>query len=100
GDALVLTEEVADLTLTDADVARRHVGVLADVTVELGHEALAEAHDLVGRASFRVEVRAPLAAADRELGQRVLEGLLEAEELDDPEVDGGMEAQAPLVGTE
>lgn len=34
GDALVLPEQVADLTPADADVTRRHVGVLADVPVE------------------------------------------------------------------
>jgi hypothetical protein len=47
-----------------------------------------------------VEVRAALAAADRHAGQRVLEDLLEAEELDDPEVDARVEAQAALVGAE
>ena len=46
GDALVLAEHVADLAPADADVARRHVDVGADVAIELGHEALAEAHDL------------------------------------------------------
>src|SRR5690606_9941568 len=43
---------------------------------------------------------AALAAADRHAGQRVLEGLLEAQELDDPEIDRGVEAQAALVGAE
>jgi hypothetical protein len=61
---------------------------------------LAEAHDLVVGAALGVEVRAALAAADRHAGQGVLEDLLEAEELDDPEVDARVEAQTALVGPE
>ena len=83
GDALVLAEHVADLARADADVAGRHVDVGADVAVELGHEALAEAHDLVDALALGIEVGAALAAAHRQAGQRVLEGLLEGEELQD-----------------
>ena len=100
GDPLVLAEHVADLAAAHADVAGRDVGVLADVAVQLGHEALAEAHDLVVRLALGVEVGAALAAADGQAGQGVLEDLLEAEELDDAEVDRGVEAQAALVGPE
>ena len=100
GDPLVLAEQVADLALAHADVAGRDVGVLAEVAVELGHERLAEPHDLGVRAALRVEVRAALGAADRHAGQGVLEDLLEAEELDDPEVDRWVEPQAALVGPE
>ena len=74
--------------------------MLAEVAVELGHEGLAEAHHLAFGAALGVEVRAALAAADRQAGERVLEDLLEAEELHDAEVDGGVEAQTALVGTE
>src|SRR5574337_510710 len=100
GDALVLPEEVADLARADADVAGRNVGELAQVSVELGHEALAEAHHLGVAAALRVEVRAALGAADRHAGDRVLEDLLEAEELDDPQVHRRVEAQPALVGPE
>src|SRR5690606_22233852 len=86
GDALVLAEEVPQLTTADADVTGRHVRVLTDVAVELGHEGLAEAHDLGIRATLGVEVGAALAAADGHAGQGVLEDLLEAEELDDRQV--------------
>src|SRR5690606_31360114 len=82
------------------DVACRHVRELAEVTVELGHEALTEPHHLAVGASFRIEVRAALRAADRHSGDGVLERLLEAEKLDDPEVDRRMEAQAALVRAE
>jgi len=68
--------------------------------MQLGHERLAEAHDLAIRAAARVEVRPALAAADRHAGQRVLENLLEPQELDDAEVDRGVKAQAALIGTE
>src|SRR5690606_12868551 len=44
--------------------------------------------------------RAALAAADRQARQRILEDLLEAEELDDAEIDGGVEAKAALVRTQ
>src|SRR5690606_34179488 len=42
--AAVLAEEIADLARAHADVARGHVGLGADVALEPGHEALAEAH--------------------------------------------------------
>src|SRR5690606_16363256 len=100
GEALVLAEEVSDLARADADVARGHVGVLADVAVQLGHERLAEAHDLAVGLAGRVEVAAALAAADRQARERVLEDLLEAEELDDAEVHRLAEAQPALVRAE
>src|SRR5690606_31592489 len=75
GDPLVLAEQIADLAPAHADIARRHVGIFAEMAVHLGHEGLAEAHDLRVGAAARVEVRAALAAADRHAGQRVLKGL-------------------------
>src|SRR5690606_33915202 len=100
GQALVLAEEIADLAAAYADVARRHVGVLAQVTVELGHEGLAEAHDLAVGTAARIEVGAALSAADRQSRQRVLEGLLEAQELDDSEIHRRVEPEPALVGPE
>src|SRR5690606_33553591 len=96
----VLAEQVTDLPAADADVAGGHVGVLAEVAVQLGHEALAEPHDLAVAAALRVEVAAALAAADRHPGQGVLEDLLEAEELDDAEIHRRVEPQAALVRAE
>jgi hypothetical protein len=100
GDPLVLAEQVADLAAADADVAGRHVGVLPQVAVELGHERLAEPHDLGVGAALGVEVGAALAAADRHPGEGVLEDLLEAEEFDDAQVHRGVEPQAALVGAQ
>ena len=96
-DALVLAEQVADLTAAHVDVAGGNVGELADVTAQLGHEGLAEAHDFRVGLALRVEVGAALAAAHRQRGQGVLQDLLETEELDDALVDGRVEAQAALV---
>ena len=97
GQALVLTEHVADLACAGSDVASRNVGVGADVLHELGHEALAEAHDLHVGLALRVEVRTALAAAHGQRGEAVLEHLLEAQELEDAQVDGRMQANAALV---
>jgi hypothetical protein len=97
---LVLSEQEADLPPAHADVAGRDVGVGADVASQLGHEALAEAHDLHVALALRVEVAAALAPAHRQGGQRVLEHLLERQELQDAQVHGRMEAQAPLVGAD
>src|SRR5690606_14054460 len=100
GDPLVLAEHVADLARTDPDVAGRHVDVGPDVAVELGHEGLAEAHDLALALALRIEVRPALAAAHRQPGQRVLEGLLESKELEHALVDAWVEADAALVGAD
>ena len=98
--SLVLTEEVADLTRANAKVARGNVGVSTDIFLKLCHKALAEAHDLCIRLTLRIEVSAALTAAHGERGERVLEGLLEAEELDNALVYGRMEAKTALVRTD
>src|SRR5690606_13536378 len=100
GEALVLAEQVADLARADADVAGRHVDGRPDVPVQLGHERLAETHDLAVGTPLRVEVRPALGAADRQARERVLENLFEAEELDDAGIDRTMETQPALVGAE
>ena len=97
-DALVLAEHVRDLATADAQVTGGNVGVGADVPAKLGHEALAEAHDLCVGLALGVKVGAALAAAHGQRGQAVLENLLEAEELEHAEVDRLVEAQAALVG--
>jgi len=96
-EALVLTEQVSDLAGAHADVACRDVGVRADVAEQLGHEALAEPHDLVVALSFRVEIRAALASAHREGGEAVFEDLLERQELQNAERDRRVEPEAAFV---
>ena len=68
------------------------------MAVQLGHEGLAEAHDLGVAAAARIEVGAALAAADRHAGEGVFEDLLKAEEFHDAEVHRGVEPQSALVG--
>ena len=99
GDPLVLPEQVADLACADPDVAGGNVGLLTEMAVQLGHERLAEAHHLTIRAASRIEVGATLTTADRHSGERVLEHLIEAQELHDREVDRGVEsADRPYKG--
>jgi hypothetical protein len=98
--ALILAEEITDLSCADTDITRRNVGIRTDVLLKLGHEALAEAHNLKIGLALRIKVRAALAAAHGQRGEGVLEGLLEAEELDNALVNGGMEAKTALVRTD
>src|SRR3546814_6002013 len=69
------------------------------MAVQFRHEGLAEAHDLAIRTAARVEIGPALAATDRQPGQRVLEDLFKTQELDDAEVDRGMESDSPFVGS-
>jgi len=70
------------------------------VAVELSDEALAEAHNLVVALAVRVEIRSSLAATHRKAGKRILEYLLECEELERREGDLWVEADTPLVGSD
>ena len=70
------------------------------MAVQLGHEALAEAHHFHVALAVGIKVGAALAAAHGQGGQAVFEGLLKAEELQDALIDRGMEAQAALVGAD
>ena len=100
GELLVHAVEVADLTAAHAHVAGRDVLVGADALPELQHEGLAEAHDLGVGLALGVEVAAALGAAHRQGREGVLEGLLEAEELQHRRGHGAVEAQAALVGAD
>src|SRR5260370_1173704 len=60
-NALVLAEEESDLTTANADITSWHVGVFTKVTVELGHEGLAESHDLSLDASWGSKSDPPFA---------------------------------------
>src|SRR5690606_40290181 len=82
------------------DVSRGNVRVVAEVTIRLRHPALTEPHDFRVTESVRVEVAATLGTAEALVGEGVLEGLLEPEELHDAEVHRRVEAKAALEGTE
>ena len=99
-DAAILTVQITDFAGADTNVTGGAVDILTDVTMELGHEGLAETHDFAVGLADGGEVGAALGAADGQAGQRIFEGLLEAEELDDGEVDVGSKTQTALIGTE
>ncbi len=99
GDALVLAKHITDFTTTNTDVPGRNVCMLADVAIELSHEALAKTHDLIVRFPLGIEIRAPFAATDGHAGQSILEDLLETKKLDNAQINGRMKPQAALVGT-
>ena len=80
-DALVLAEQESDLAAAHANIARWHVGVFTEVTVELGHEGLAESHDLTLGCVMGVEVRPTLSATNWHTGEGILEDLFKAQEL-------------------
>ena len=100
GDLHVLPVEEPDLASADADVARGDIHARADVSVELAHERLAEAHDLVVALALGVEVAPALAAADGLTGERVLEALFVGEEVQRVLGHARVEPQTALVGPE
>lgn len=90
-------KHVANLAARDANVASRDISLGANVLGELAHESLAEAADLAVALALGVKVGTTLATAHVEAGQGILEDLLKAEELENGQVHGGVEAEAALV---
>lgn len=64
---------------------------------ELCHERVAEFADLIIALALWIEIGATLAATYVQSRERILECLFEAEEFEDREVDGGMQAESALV---
>ena len=95
-----MTIQVADFTTTDTDITGGHVGIRANILVQFCHEALAECHDFAVRLALGIKVGTTLAAADGQAGEGVLEDLLKAQELDDAQIDGGVQTQTALVGAD
>ena len=82
-NSLILAKHITNLSCTCSDVTRRNVCVCANILIKLCHKALAECHNLSVGFTLRIEIGTALTTADRQAGQRVLESLLEAQELDD-----------------
>lgn len=99
-DLLVLAEHEANLATGDTNVTGGDVGVGANVLAQLGHEGDAEAADLVVGLALGVEVGTTLTTTHVQAGQGILEDLLEAEELEDGQVDRGVETETTLVGAQ
>ena len=95
---LIHTEEVANLSAAHTDVACRHVLVGSDMSVQLGHKRLTEAHHLGIRASANREVAAALAATHGKCGECIFECLFESQELQDREVHRRVESEPTLIG--
>src|SRR6185369_8962057 len=99
-EPLVLSEQEADLAAAHANVAGRNVRVRTDVALQFGHKALAEAHHFRVTLALRIEIGSALAAAHGQRGQRILEYLLECQELQNAEIDRRMEPETALVRTD
>ena len=63
-----------------------------DVLVELSHKALAESKDLAVGFPFWIKVGATPASTQGEGDESVFENLLEAQKLDDGQIDGRMKS--------
>lgn len=96
----VLPEHVTHLTAGHTNVTGGNVGVGANVLGELSHEGNAETADLVVGLVLGVEVGTTLTTTHVQAGEGILEDLLEAKELEDGEVDGGVETETTLVGAQ
>ena len=83
---LVHAEHITYLTATNTDIACWYILVWTYMTVKLCHECLTETHYLSIALSTCRKVGASLCTTHRESGQRVLECLLESEELQDRQV--------------
>lgn len=88
----------ADFATADADIARRYVGIRAKVAIEFGHQRLAETHHFAIALAFRIEIAAAFPAAHRQSGQGVFEGLLEAKEFENRQVNRRVKTHPPLYG--
>jgi len=97
---LVCTEHVTNLTATNTDITSRDISVSTDMPAQFAHKGVAELADLVVRLALGVEVGTTLTTAHVKAGKSILKDLLEAEELEDGEVDGRMEAETALVGAQ
>mmetsp|Transcript_1488 Transcript_1488/g.2942 ORF Transcript_1488/g.2942 Transcript_1488/m.2942 type:complete len:337 (-) Transcript_1488:16-1026(-) len=99
-ESLVLAEQETDLATTNTNISSGDIAVGSNMALKLGHERLAEAHNFGVGAALGVKVTATLSTTHGESRKGVLEDLLKAKELDDGQVDGGVEAKASLVGTD
>ena len=87
----------ADFTTAYADITGRHVGIRPQMTIQFGHQRLAETHDFAVALAFRIEIAAAFTAAHRQGGQGVFEGLFKAKEFQNRQVYGGVKTHTALV---
>ena len=65
---------------------------------QLARKRLAKTHNLQRALAFGVKVRAPFAAAHRKRRERIFEGLLESQKLQNGQINRGMKTQTAFVG--
>ena len=99
-ELLVHAVEESYLTSANADVSCRDVLIRTDATPQFEHESLAETHDLCVGFADRIKVRATFGTAHRKGRQRVLESLLEAQELEHRRRHSSVETQTAFVRTD
>ena len=97
---LILSVHIADLTTSHTDITCRYIGICSNMSVKLCHETLAERHHLSVRFSLGIKIAAALTAADRQSCQRILKDLLKPQELNNTKINGRMESQTSLIGTD
>ena len=95
-----MPEKIAHFPRAYADIARGNVRIRADVAIQLVHKALTKRHHFSVGFAFGVEIGTALTAADGKRGEAVFKDLFQAEEFDDGQIDGGVETQSSLVGTD
>ena len=100
GKFAVHAEQIAHFAHAHAHVTGGHVDVRPHVMVKLRHQRLAETHDLRVAASLGVEIGAALAGAQRQAGERVLDGLLQGQKRQHVQVHRGVEPQPAFVGAQ
>ena len=91
-----MAEQEANLSGSNAYIACWYVGVLTNMSVQLGHKGLAKPHNLIVRSSLGIEIRTTLTPSDWHPAQRVFEDLLETQEFNHAQIDGGMKPQTTL----
>lgn len=84
----------------EANVTGRHISVRPNMPGQSPTKCRRESTNLSRALALGVKVRSTLAAAHLQASEGVLEDLLTAQELQDRQIDGRMEAQTTLVGAE
>ena len=94
---LVIAEQIADFATTHTDIAGRHVHIRTDDFIQFTHKGLTESHHLIVALAADAEVAAALATAHRQCGKCVLEGLFEAQELQNTQVYRRVETKTAFI---
>ena len=95
---LVGTKQPPNLPPSNTNIARGNIRIGTNMPAQLPHKRIAELPDLRVALPLGVKVTPALTTTNIQARQRILEDLLESQELEDRQVDGGVEAETTLVG--